>query len=106
MSDYVRNKGKLVPVEDIQTVIKGLYQKADVPDYYKDMDDWFADNYYEYEYEFIDGKWFKVEYEIEGKFDSDPTVVEVTHNDDGTTSFHTYHYNGGAHWTELLEGKV
>jgi hypothetical protein len=31
---------------------------------------------------------------------------EVTKNEDGSISFHTYHYNGGAHWIEFLEEAV
>lgn len=35
-----------------------------------------------------------------------PEVLNVKENDDGSISFETYHYNGGAHWTEVVEGAI
>ena len=110
MSEYERNKGKLtrlnVPVDDKnnrEVFAKELINR-DLPKWYHSYWEWLRD-----EGEDacgvcrIDGKFYKIEME---DVDSDPEYCNVTKNNDGTYSFESYHYNGGAHWTELLEGKL
>lgn len=94
MSDMERNKGKLFPCEigDIESKF---------PD--ADFDD-FDDLEYDTNDEFIciNTSLFRVEWEV--KKDSEvPEFAEVNTNEDGSINFHTYHYNGGGHWTEIVE---
>lgn len=89
MSDMERNKGKLIPVE-----IETEHLTTD------DIDD-LVDN----DFVRIDGDWYRVEFEVRGESDF-PEFADVTENEDGTIYFHTYHYNGGGHWTELVEEEL
>ena len=86
MSEYERNKGKLIPV--------------DVDTEHFTYDDF--DTYIENGFEVIDGQIYEVEWEIQRDTNCGD-ICEVVENNDGTINFHTYHYNGGAHWTELVE---
>lgn len=54
----------------------------------------------------IDGRVFKVKWDSKNNYDWEPEINNVSKNDDSSFSFETYHYNAGAHWTELLEGKL
>lgn len=87
MSDYERNKGKLTPV----------YMDTE----HFTEDDW--DYIQEEGFVVIEGEVYQVEWEIERATDSDMEFADVTGNDDGSIDFHTYHYNGGAYWTEVVE---
>lgn len=89
MSDMERNKGKLIPVE-----IETEHLTDD------DIDD-LVDN----DFVRIDGDWYRVEFEVKGETEF-PAFSDVTKNEDGTISFHTYHYNGGAYWTEVIEWEL
>lgn len=89
MSDYERNKGKLIPV--------------DVDTEHFSEDDY--DTYFENGFAVIDGEVYEVEWEVEGVTDA-PDFAEVKINEDGTINFHTYHYNGVAHWTEVVENEL
>ena len=86
MSEYERNKGKLIPV-DVDT------EHFTCNDF---------DTYTENGFEVIDNQIYEVEWEIQRDTDCGD-ICEVVENADGTINFHTYHYNGGAHWTELIE---
>lgn len=52
----------------------------------------------------IHGEMYTVEWEKRGEdiYGFNNTVVDA----DGVIYFDTYHYNGGGHWTELVEEKV
>ena len=89
MSSYERNKGKLIPVN------------IDLENY---TDDDF-ETLYENGVVVIDGEAYEVKWEIKGGTDL-PEFADVKVNDDGSINFHTYHYNGGAHWTEVIEGAM
>ena len=86
MSEYERNKGKLVPI-DVDT------EHFTCNDF---------DTYIENGFEVIDGQIYEVEWDIQ-RDTNYGDICEVVENADGTINFHTYHYNGGAHWTELIE---
>jgi len=94
MSDYERNKGRLYLVTE--DVILQEFPNADLNDIAWDTGGVFTK---------IGENYFRVEWEVEGETDA-PEFAEVTENKDGSISFHTYHYNGGAHWTELVEEKL
>ena len=85
MSDMERNKGKLVPT-DITT--EGFTDG-----------DW--DEFYEKGLYAINGKVYSVIWEVEQDTDCSE-FADVVVNEDGTINFHTYHYNGGAHWSEVV----
>ena len=86
MSEYEHNKGKLIPV-DVDT------EHFTCNDF---------DTYIENGFEVIDNQIYEVEWEIQRDTNCGD-ICEVVENADGTINFHTYHYNGGAHWTELIE---
>lgn len=86
MSDYERNKGKLIP------------QSIDISKW--DDDD--IENLIDNGYQVIGGIVYSVEWEVEG-FTDYMEFVDVEKKSDGSIHFHTLHYNGGAHWTEVVE---
>lgn len=89
MSDYERNKGKLIPT--------GV-----------DTENFTDEEYEAYEengFAVIDGEVYEVRWEVQRQNDV-PDFAEVKVYEDGTIDFHTYHYNGGAHWTEVVEGAL
>lgn len=88
MSEVERNKGRLIPT-DIDT------------EHFTD-DNW--DDVYSEGMVCIDGELYTVEWEVESEIDYD--FVEVKENADGSIDFHTMHYNGGAHWAEVVEHKL
>lgn len=94
MSDMERNKGKLIKTS--MSVVEFLYPDVDIDDL-----EWETDG----KYVCISGQVYEVVWEIERDTDCS-YFVDVKVNDDGSIDFHTYHYNGSAHWTELLEGKL
>lgn len=88
MSEMEYNKGKLIPT-GIDTEM---------------FDDDAFDKYMENGYEVIDGEVYDVEWETRrGELYG---FCNVKENDDGSIEFETYHYNGGGHWTELVEKKL
>lgn len=86
MSDMERNKGKLIPV-NIDT--------ENFTD--EDFDTLFENNIY-----IIDGEPYEVVWEVR-RDTSSSDFADVKVNEDGSIDFHTYHYNGGAYWTEVVE---
>lgn len=90
MSDYVRNKGKLIP--------SGIH-----PDDTWNDSTW-DDIYDSEEYMVIDGEIYIVEYEIQNDICYDFADVEV--DDDGVIHFHTLHHNGGCGLEEVIEGEL
>lgn len=88
MSDYERNKGKLIPVH------------VDTENFTDEDFDDLEDN----GMVLIDGVVYTIEWEVKSKKDYE--FADVKENSDGSIDFHTYHYNGGAHWTELVEKEL
>lgn len=97
-----RNKGRLFPVgEDVALLAERVVPK--LYEYYDNKLEQFKDDPGEYGYTFMNGKLYEVEWDIEGGDDCGfADVVE----EDGVISFHTLHYNGGAHWTEVVEAEL
>lgn len=106
MSQMEHNKGKLIPFKMNEDVAKALVEAKDVLDesngydsYLEQVEDdytWFDEDLCK-----INGKWYKAEFEIRrGELNG---FAEAGENEDGSIHFNTYHYNGGAHWTEVVE---
>lgn len=89
MSTIERNKGRLVPT-NIDT------------ENYTDED---FDTLHENGLVLIDGEIYEVEWEVKSEEDC-PYFADVKVNTDGSIDFHTLHYNGGAYWTEVVEGAL
>ena len=86
MSDYERNKGKLVP-QFIDTEL---------------FDEEAFEAYEENGFVVINREIYKVEWETE-RFTGWVEFADVRENPDGSINFHTLHYNGSASWTEIVE---
>lgn len=89
MSTIERNKGKLVP-QNIDTEL---------------FDAEAFEVYEENGFVVIDGEIYAVQWEVKRDTDCD-YFADVKVNEDGSIDFHTMHYNGGAHWTEVVEGAL
>lgn len=106
MSDMELNKGKLIPVEMNELIAEKLLAKLDpVPEWgglYSIMDCF--DDYFHNEYVEIGDQWYKVDFKIKK---ADCYGIEYAKTlDDGSIDFLTYHYNGGGHWTEIVESAL
>lgn len=89
MSEMEHNKGKLIPIN------------LDLENYDEDtIEELLHDN----GWELIDGEVYSVEWEVKRGELYD--FAQVKKNDDGSIDFNTYHYNGGGHWTEVVENAL
>lgn len=98
MSDYEINKGRLTPIEDIASYAMTFYPELGY-DYAIDkmIDD---DTIIE-----INGQWYGINWETSrGAAYDGFAFVEKCEN--GAINFHTLHYNGGAHWSEVVAGEL
>ncbi len=93
MSTVERNKGRLKEVCVTQIIEE--FKGADLDDL-----EWYTDG----KYVRIKEKYFEVYWEVKGEEDCSYFCEVEEDNRDGSIHFHTLHYNGGGHWTELLEG--
>lgn len=109
MSEMEHNKGKLIPFEMTEEVAESLVQeKNEVLDtnYYTSYIAQVAEDYTWYDEDLcrINGKWYKAQFEIQrGELYG---FAEAKENEDGSIDFNTFHYNGGGHWTEVVEGAL
>lgn len=88
MSDMEHNKGKLIPTNvDTELFNEEAFEQ-----------------YSENGFVVIDGEIYSVEWEVQRGELYDFAYVDE--NEDGSISFNTYHYNGGGHWTEVVEGAL
>lgn len=107
MSDYERNKGKLIPFElneqAAEQFVKAKGEELIYDSYLEQFEDdpsWYAEDIVK-----IDCDWYEVVWEVKREQDV-YEFAEAKRNDDCSIDFHTYHYNGGAHWTEVVEGAL
>ena len=89
MSRMEYNKGKLVPTnrkvsEMSEEEVDALYDTG--------------------EYAEINGMVYKVEWESRGE--ELYSIERASENENGSIDFETYHYNGGGHWTEVVESAL
>ena len=105
MSDYERNRGKLTPtsltVDEIFTIVGGTEEDLSI---YEDKEGYISDQCVD-KYVFIGDKIYESEFSVRRETDS-LEFAEVIENDDGIIYFHTYHYNGGAYWSEVVENEL
>lgn len=103
MSEMEHNKGKLIPFEMTEEYAKKLVEQQG--------EELTEDNYvaqvsqdlswYTEDLEQIDGKFYTVEWQVQrGELYG---FANVNENTDGSIDFDTYHHNGGAYWTEVVE---
>lgn len=106
MSGMEWNKGVLTPiVGDIDVYAQSVITEEEVQKRgYDDVLEMLLDSPEDYSVYCIDNKYYKVSFEVEGEEYYDPTRITVS--EDGTISFLTYHYNGGGHWTEVIEHEL
>lgn len=106
MSNMEYNKGKLIPFNLTEDVAKALVDAkgSELATYYDSYLEQVEDDYSWYDEDLaqIGGKWYKVVWEV--KYDTNTyEFAEACKNKDGSIDFHTYHHNGGAYWTEVVE---
>lgn len=107
MSEYEFNKGTLVPVS-VDRVKKKVKQH---PEFGNFWDVEVADDLREAVYECLgddfvelNGSWYALEDHVSNSnYDN---ICELVRCDDGSIGFVTHHYNGCAHWVELVESKL
>jgi len=90
MSEMEYNKGTLIEWEFVDILAE--YPEADVDDLGWTTDEKFVR---------IGDRFFEVKFE--NKRDELDYINNLTDEGLGVYKFETYHYNGGAHWTELVE---
>ena len=85
MSEMEHNKGKLIPTGvDTENFTEEDYEA-----------------YSENGFAVIDGEIYEIEWEV--KCGELYGFAYVEENKDGSIDFNTYHYNGGGHWSEVVE---
>jgi hypothetical protein len=87
MSTVERNKGVLIAT-DIDT------------EHFTEED---FETYSENGFVIIDNEIYEVQWEVQRETDCDYFVDVEVNKETGSIYFHTMHYNGGAHWTEVVE---
>lgn len=105
MSKMEHNKGKLIPFNLTEEIAKILVEgngESLEPEFSSYLEQLETDyTWYDEDIVFMSGNYYKVEFEIKRGELYD--FAEAKQNDDGSIDFNTYHYNGGAHWTEVVE---
>jgi hypothetical protein len=97
------NKGKLIRVDEpIEKIAERIV--VNMPSYYESKLEYFRDNHHEFDYAILCGVLYRVEW-ISKSADLDE-IYNLTKDENGDLHFETYHYNGGADWTELVEDKL
>lgn len=113
MSNYERNIGRLkrldpLTLDDVKEIVGKDYYEEFTKDYDADLREIileaFCDNQTNREIVEMNGEWYEVlDHQTP---DATECYCNLKYLDDGTIEFDTYHYNGGAHWTELVEEKL
>ncbi|AAQ64257.1 hypothetical protein KVP40.0188 [Vibrio phage KVP40] len=100
MSQMEYNKGVLHPTsKSIEELAEELV--TDLPSYYDSKVEYLLDNHVDYGLVLVCDKPYTVTFEAEREDLYHLARADVQEN--GDIHFETYHYNGGAHWTEVVE---
>lgn len=106
MSQMEYNKGKLFPTEmSYDDLFEELGGKSDNISEGYSKEEWCRDSCFDSVYEILNGKIYKVVWEVE-RGEEPPVLLNLTKHFDGSIDFETYHYNGGAYWTEIVESRL
>ena len=106
MSRMELNKGTLMPVHaTVEQLAESNVSDDNWQKYYDNRVEYFENNAEDYGFCKIGGTWYKVDWEIRSG-DMENGFANVDVNNDGSIDFHTQHYNGGGHWTEVVEGAL
>ena len=101
MSEMELNKGKLIPTNKTAKEYAEIAVTGKLPKYADSKEEVLRDNQEDYNVVIMGDLVYKVEFEICGESATD--FADAKRNEDGSIDFLTYHYNGSAHWTEIVE---
>jgi hypothetical protein len=104
MSETEINRGRLVPDIRLPAAIAEVVVLS-VPKWAASKVDAFTDDPANYGYEYINNVYYKLE-DHSCEDDTDDICELNLNTDNGEITFMTKHYNGGGHWTELIESKL
>lgn len=90
MSTVERNKGLLIP------------QNIDTENFTEEDFETYSEN----GFVVLDDEIYAVQWEVQRETDCDYFADVHYDAKTGCIHFHTMHYNGGAHWTEVVEGAL
>ena len=110
MSEHERNIGTLTPIkfdnaEEWAEKLAGDTRKETTHDSYDSFLEMVMDDPDHYGFEVINNKPYLVEFDMKGG-DEIREFCEIEEGRDGSIRFDSYHYNGGGHWTELVENAI
>jgi hypothetical protein len=106
MSNNEFNYGRITPVdltqEDIVEMCIAHNNGSQMPAWCDTWDEYWDENSYGIGFVKLNQKW----YQLSGHRCTKDYDGKLVINNDGSIDFLTYHYNGGAFWTEVLEQKL
>jgi len=101
MSEMELNKGKLIPTNKTPAEYAEIAVTGKLPKFYDSKEECLRENEDDYNVTIINDMVYLVEFEIRGECATD--FADARKNEDGSIDFLTYHYNGSAHWTEIVD---
>ena len=105
MSEMEYNKGKLIPVDkSYKEVYEECCGVGAIPPYKETYEEAVKDGFEEFGYVVLKDKIYQVKWSTRRG-----DLYEFSKVDkqlDGSLEFETYHYNGGAHWIEVVEDEL
>lgn len=106
MSEMEYNSGTLTLVSsDAESFANNFVRDKgiEIPDCYDSALEYFEEGAYDNNFVVINGKVYSVVFDVRRGDESDMGSVLLWQQEDPVTfKFATYHYNGGAHWTEIV----
>ena len=104
MSETEINRGRLIPDYRSFDVIAEEVVHL-LPKWAESKFEAFTDDPDTYGYQYINNTYYKLE-DHSCEDDTDDMCELALNPDTGEITFMTKHYNGGGHWTELIEDKL
>jgi hypothetical protein len=104
MSETEINRGRLVPdYRGFDAIAEEAVHS--VPSWAESKFDAFTDDPAYFGYEYINNTYYKLE-DHSCEDDNDDICELDVNKENGEIKFFTKHYNGGGHWTELIEARL
>jgi hypothetical protein len=104
MSETEINRGRLVPdYRGFDAIAEEAVHS--VPSWAESKFDAFTDDPAHFGYEYINNTYYKLE-DHSCEDDNDDICELDVNKENGEIKFFTKHYNGGGHWTELIEARL